>query len=406
MFIDDIRFLDGAGNVLRGDNSVAFAGPAGFGGADYSNLIGVTGEIQIPLNGPDSSGSSNSWGQAISEYTLKNDNGTFDPAWLTPGCVITIFYESANPPEIILQSWSGGAGWAKVNPFTVNDSGNIAQFSYDDMVASYGSEDFSDMDKFNIGDTDAALTVLSATVGTGNPDAPYGTSAMTELVLAMDGSGKSKDWGQASTIDTPAFDIAWMVPGVVITVLYISDNPPEIIFQSWDGGEGWAKVAPATDDGSKATFTYDDIVASYGPDFSLLNRVNVGDTGADLEVLQVTITVAAAETVLTMDGSGKSKDWGQASTIDTPAFDIAWLTPGVEITVLYISDNEPELILQSWDGGEGWAKVAPATNDGSKATFVYEDMVASYGDDFSLLNRINIGDTGADLEVLSVTINR
>jgi hypothetical protein len=230
----------------------------------------------------------------------------------------------------------------------------------------------------------------------------------TEIALTMDGPGTSSGWGQAATIDTPAFDIAWLVPGSFITVYYVSEKEPEVILQSWDGGEGWAKVAPAENDGSKAKFTYDDMVAAYGDDFSLLNRINVGDTDALLEVLSVTITIpgGGAETVLTMDGPGTSSGWGQASTIDTPAFDIAWLTPGFVITVYYVSDNPPEVIFQSWDGGEGWAKVAHATDDGSKATFTYDDIVVSYGDDFSLLNRVNVGDTDAPLEVLTVTVNR
>ncbi|WP_295156405.1 hypothetical protein [uncultured Ruminococcus sp.] len=47
--------------------------------------------------------------------------------------------------ELILQSWSGGASWAKVSAYeygTANGHNN-AKFSYNDCVKAFGTSNFS-----------------------------------------------------------------------------------------------------------------------------------------------------------------------------------------------------------------------------------------------------------------------
>ena len=74
--------------------------------------------------------------------------------------------------ELIVQSWSfpdtpmansNGGVWAKVAPYEWDDT--HAKFSYDDMVAAYGTVDFSGVDALNIGATaNANLTVQSCAI--------------------------------------------------------------------------------------------------------------------------------------------------------------------------------------------------------------------------------------------------
>jgi hypothetical protein len=133
---------------------------------DRSNLVPVLGETDLGLTGETAGG----WGQAVVVGSTKNEGGTLDVAALPANCVVTVYYTSALPPEIILQSWTDGApetaGWAKVAPAYVNNSGNIAQFTHADMVAAFGTDDFATyIDNFNIGDTGEALTVIKVTVG-------------------------------------------------------------------------------------------------------------------------------------------------------------------------------------------------------------------------------------------------
>lgn len=100
--------------------------------------------------------SSSDWGQACKIPTINNEDGTLDPDLLQSGCVIYVTYTGVTP-EVILQSWSGGEGWAKVAP--AEDDGSVAVFTYDDMVASYKTDDMSLLDQLNVGDTGGEITV-------------------------------------------------------------------------------------------------------------------------------------------------------------------------------------------------------------------------------------------------------
>lgn len=111
------------------------------------------------------------------------------------------------------------------------------------------------------------------------------------------------------------------------------------------------------------------------------------------------------------EGTATSSGWGQAITfaIGTDIL-LGDLTEGTKIAVVYESENVPELILQSWSGGPGWVKIAPAEIADGVAYFNYEDMVEGYAaglteiadQAFPYLDRIHVGDTGADLTVTKV----
>lgn len=120
---------------------------------DYSAL---TGEVITDTEAT----SAGAWGQAITLTTIKNDNGVFDPAVLTPDKAVVVYYEAETAPEVVLQSWSGGEGWAKVPANEEFSTEGVAVFTYDYMTAMYQSEDFSStLDAFIVGDTGSELTV-------------------------------------------------------------------------------------------------------------------------------------------------------------------------------------------------------------------------------------------------------
>ena len=162
-----MHFYDADGSPLPVDRDAKFNAPDGFGEPDRSNLTLFADERAIE----GAHGSSNGWGQAVALLTEKND-GAIDANTLV-NSVITVYYSSESPPELILQSWTDGkpdsAGWAKVAPARVNNSGSIAQFSFEDMVISFGTDDFEAfLDQLFVGDTGAELTVYSVTVAAGN----------------------------------------------------------------------------------------------------------------------------------------------------------------------------------------------------------------------------------------------
>ena len=241
--------------------------------------------------------------------------------------------------------------------------------------------------------------------------------------LIFKGEATSTGWGQALSL-TPGSDIMMneLEEGVSIAVAYQSETAPEIILQSWSGGPSWVKVAPAKTEDGVAYFKYEDMVAayaaevedyeSYGEEFPLLNQIHIGDTGSDLTVTKVYFSYTVDDSII-FKGEATSTGWGQALAF-TPGSDIMMseLGKNVKIAVKYESETAPEIILQSWSGGPGWAKVAPAEVVDGVAYFTYEDMVAvyssemedyeSYGEAFPLLNKLYIGDTGSDLKVTKV----
>lgn len=115
--------------------------------------------------------SNGAWGQAAVLYTYNNiaedeepGENPFDVSMLNADTAMVVFYEAETAPELILQSWSGGEGWAKVPANETYSKPGMAVFTYDYMTAMYQSEDFSTVDAVNIGDTGTPLTVSAAYV--------------------------------------------------------------------------------------------------------------------------------------------------------------------------------------------------------------------------------------------------
>ena len=78
-------------------------------------------------------------------------------------------YRRECPIELIVQSWSDpdtpmvnatGGVWAKVVPYEWGDG--VAKFSKADMIAAYGTEDFSGVDALNIGATGHSLLTVTS----------------------------------------------------------------------------------------------------------------------------------------------------------------------------------------------------------------------------------------------------
>lgn len=116
-------------------------------------------------------GTSNNWGQAVVMYTYNNikedeepGENPFDESLINPDNYIVVYYESDTAPELILQSWSGGEGWAKVPCDEDLSQPGKAVFTYEYMTAMYQSEDLSTLDAVNVGDQGTELKVTAVYV--------------------------------------------------------------------------------------------------------------------------------------------------------------------------------------------------------------------------------------------------
>ncbi|WP_124100001.1 cellulase family glycosylhydrolase [Ruminococcus sp. Marseille-P6503] len=108
--------------------------------------------------------SAGAWQQAASVMTSKN-GGSFNAADIRSNGYFYVEYSGTqNQVEFILQSWSGGAEWAKVQPSETGTANGhyYAKYSYDNCKAAFGSSDFSGkLDQIHAGAANSGITVYS-----------------------------------------------------------------------------------------------------------------------------------------------------------------------------------------------------------------------------------------------------
>ena len=71
---------------------------------------------------------------------------------------------SGAQPELILQSWSGGANWAKVQAYETGSANghSYAKYSYSSCVSAFGTNDFAaKLDQVHVGATGSSVTVYN-----------------------------------------------------------------------------------------------------------------------------------------------------------------------------------------------------------------------------------------------------
>jgi len=235
----------------------------------------------------------------------------------------------------------------------------------------------------------------------------------------------------------------------------------QMIFQSWIGGAEWAIVNSSeilsTNEGAYLVrFAYDDIVASYGTELSLLNRIYLRTTFNSVEVTSFDYVQNTSEIITTLPAASEMPESSESavpeestvpseSTVpeessrpsesaipsvqptalaDTiPLFTGSTIvesnTQGGCFTTLknggvldgslikkdgyfainYTGSNTIQLIFSSWSGGESWAVVGSTAviRNGYKeytAIYDYDTIAAVYGTNFSALDCIYIMNAG------------
>ena len=103
-----------------------------------------------------------SWGQAVSVMT-SNNYGHLDVSYLSENGYFYVEYSGAeNEFELILQSWSGGASWARVQPSETGKANGhyYAKFTYADCVKALGAG-FDKLDQLHAAAKNGDITVYS-----------------------------------------------------------------------------------------------------------------------------------------------------------------------------------------------------------------------------------------------------
>ena len=146
-------------------------------GASKTITVTVTAKSNVPYTTDegivifDGKGTSSGWNQAVVMYEYGQNDGPFKIADLKAGMKFKVYYTSSSAPELIFQSWSGGASWAKVE--AASSANGVATYTYDDIVKAYGS-DFTALNAINVGGTNNDLTVTKVVMVYSGSDTPSG----------------------------------------------------------------------------------------------------------------------------------------------------------------------------------------------------------------------------------------
>ena len=427
MYIDNIRFLDKDGNLLKADSSAAFNAPEGFVKTGHdANLLYVDNEVELEGFAV----SAGAWAQAGIELTDEQR------ALLVPGSVITINYKADAPVWMVAISSDANpnplGGWLRgVNQDTfvvdgyVSTDNSTVQYTYEQLVAYWG-EDFGQYVGTLQCESSADWEVYNVTVGTKSNYTSVGSEVELEGFAVSAGA-----WAQAG-IELTDEQRALFVPGSVITINYKSDAPVWMVAICSDANPnplgGWLRGVnqdtfvvdgAVSADGSSVQYTYEQLVAYWGEDFGQYLGTLQCESSADWEVYSVTVgkPIKPAHNVTNLDGFAVSAGaWAQAG-IELTDEQRALLVPGSVITINYKSDAPVWMVAISSDANPnplgGWLRGVnqdtfvvdgAVSADGSSVQYTYEQLAAFWGEDFGQYVGTLQCESSADWEVYSVSV--
>ena len=387
LYVDDITFYDKSGKVITADKSVAFAEPAGYSssGRDSSNLFAVKGAV----NFEGFATSADAWAQDGFDMPQEVIDA------LVPGSVVEIEYKSETG-NMWLVIPDAEKGWMRVgqagtdDPAYINNSGNIAQITYEQLAALCG-DDVSTWGARMQCESDSAWEVFSVKVG---------QQAKNMAVLnGVDFAGfatKADAWAQDG-FDMPQEIIDALVPGSVVEITYSSETGNMWIVMP-DAANGWMRVGqagtedPAVCDGQKCYVTYEQLAALCGDDASTWGARMQCESDSAWEVYSVKVGTAAEfaplNKLVKFEGFETSADAWTQNGFDMPQEIIDALVPGAVVTIRYSSDTGNVWIVMP-DAANGWMRVGqagtedPALCNGTYAQITYEQLAALCGEDVS-----------------------
>lgn len=419
LYIDDIRFLDASGNLLKADTSVAFAAPKGFvkEGRDL-NLL--TLEKAVAIDGY--AVSAGAWSQAGLDVTDAMKEA------LVPGSVIEIQYKADEPVWLVAVSNGNPNGdWVRVGADDANDFVNLGYVATDKATVQYTYEQLAEKLGDNFMDTLAVLQceskvdweVYSMTIGQKSDYAQLGS--VTELPGFAVSAGA---WSQAG-IDMTDDMKALLTPGTVLEVEYKADEPVWMVAVSNGNPNGdWVRVGAddandfvclgATTEG-KVQFTYELLAEKLGDNFLDTLVTLQCESKVDWEVYKVSVgkRILPAKGLTAVDGFAvKAGAWAQAGVDATDALK-ALLVPGAVLNVNYKADVPVWLVGVS-NGNPNGDWVRTAVNEDTfisqgaytedMVQFTYAQLVEKLGDKFVDTLAVLQCESSADWEVYSMSI--
>lgn len=158
---NQLWYLEKASSSSSGSSSGSNSGSSSSGSSSSGSSSSSSSSYKSLFWGTKSA---SNWNQAVSVMTSKN-GGSFNGSDVKKGGSFYIEYDgNKDDLEFILQSWSGGASWAKVS---ISESGSAnghryIKCSYDNCVSAFGTSDFSGkLDQVHVSAKSGNITVYS-----------------------------------------------------------------------------------------------------------------------------------------------------------------------------------------------------------------------------------------------------
>ena len=299
LYIDDIRFLDASGNLLKADSSVAFVAPNGFERTGHdTNLLYVDNEVELEGYAGIKAGG---WAQAGVQLTDEQK------ALLVPGSVITINYSCPDPLWFVATAWDDNpnplGNWLRaVNQDTFVVDGYVAsdnscvQYTYEQLAAYWG-EDFTQYIVELQCESKSDWEVYSLTIGTKSNYTALGSEVELEGFAGIKAGG----WAQAGVQLTDE-QKALLVPGSVLTINYSCPDPVWFVATATDDNPNplgnWLRAVnqdtfvvdgAVSADGTSVQYTYEQLAAYWGEDFPQYIDQLQCESKSDWEVYSVTV---------------------------------------------------------------------------------------------------------------------
>ncbi len=421
LYIDDIRFLDASGNVLKADTSVAFAAPKGFinEGRDI-NLCYVDNAVEIEGYAPKEA----AWTQmGLGEVTDAMKEA------LVPGAVIEINYNATEPVWLVAVSDGNPKGdWIRVGTDENNDYlclGNVSsdntvvQYTYEQLEASLGknfTETLTDLQC----ESKVDWEVYGMKIGQKSDFVSLGAKAEVEGFEVSEAA-----WTQKG-IELTDEQKALFVPGSIIEIEYKADEPVWLVAVSDGNPKGdWVRVG--TDEGNdyaclgsvsdgKVQFTYELLEEALGKDFlSTLVQLQ-GESKVDWEIYKLSVgkPIKPAKQATSLEGFAVSEAAWTQKGVDLTDEMKALFVPGSVINVSYKADEPVWLVAVSDGNPKGdWIRVGTDENndyanlgaytDGF-VQYTYEQLAEALGDKFIDTLVTLQCESKVDWEVYSVAI--
>ncbi|MBR0146067.1 MAG: hypothetical protein IJM25_05315 [Eubacterium sp.] len=369
LLIDNIAFLNAAGETLAADTSVEFGNPAGFSSAsDSANLFGLV----KPVNWEGFAVKGDGWAQNGVAMTEEIK------AALVPGSVIEIKFKSETGHMWVVMN-EAEVGWSRVGVGDwdgsgqqyayINNAGDTCQVTYEQIAAVCG-DDIAKWGSMIQCESDGAWEVSSVRVGTAAP-MPALTHAVNWEGFAVKGDG----WAQNGVAMTDEIKAA-LVPGSMIEVSYKSESGNMWLVMN-EAEVGWTRVGVGDADGSgqgyivqtgsKAYIPYEMIAQYCGDDIAKWGSMIQCESDTAWEVYGVRVGTAAefkATNAHIELGTGKKGDGWAQDGFDLTEDMIAALVPGSVIDISYKSETG-EIWVVMPDAAAGWKRVGVGDYDGS-----------------------------------------